>query len=84
MCSGSSFTGIGDKEGLEILQNIRKELDIPVVTDIHSPQDAELAAKYDIDILQIPAFLSRQTELLVSAAQTGRYVNTGRTARLRA
>lgn len=71
----SSFTGIGDKEGLEILQNIRKELNIPIVTDVHTTQEAEIAAKYDIDILQIPAFLCRQTELLMAAAKTGKWVN---------
>lgn len=69
-----SFTGIGDKKGLEILDGIRKELQIPVVTDIHTIQDAELAADY-VDILQIPAFLCRQTDLLISAAKTGKIVN---------
>jgi 2-dehydro-3-deoxyphosphooctonate aldolase (KDO 8-P synthase) len=69
-----SFTGIGDHEGLEVLANIRKQLGIPVITDVHSPAEAELAAKY-VDILQIPAFLCRQTELLVAAAQTGKIVN---------
>lgn len=71
----TSFTGIGDKEGLQILQSIRRELDVPVLTDIHNPCEAELAASYDIDILQIPAFLCRQTDLLEAAAETGRHVN---------
>ncbi len=70
-----SFTGIGDVEGLEILRKIRNELQIPVVTDIHSAAEAALAASYDIDILQIPAFLCRQTDLLEAAAATGKYVN---------
>ena len=70
-----SFTGIGDHEGLEILRDIRNTLQIPVVTDIHSAPEAEMAASYDIDILQIPAFLCRQTDLLEAAAKTGKYVN---------
>jgi 2-dehydro-3-deoxyphosphooctonate aldolase (KDO 8-P synthase) len=70
----SSFIGIGDKEGLKILHNIRKQFDIPVVTDIHSAEEAEFAAEY-VDVLQIPAFLCRQTDLLVAAAKTGRCVN---------
>lgn len=69
-----SFTGIGDKEGLEILKAIRQELGIPVVTDIHSEEDAAMAAPY-VDVLQIPAFLCRQTSLLQAAALTGRCVN---------
>ncbi|NJK85153.1 MAG: 3-deoxy-8-phosphooctulonate synthase [Bacteroidales bacterium] len=69
-----SFTGIGDKEALTILNKIRKNFNIPVVTDIHSPEEAYLAAEY-VDVLQIPAFLSRQTDLLVAAAKTGRAVN---------
>ncbi|MBR5399351.1 MAG: 3-deoxy-8-phosphooctulonate synthase [Bacteroidales bacterium] len=71
----TSFTGIGDKEGLALLQSIRKELGVAIVTDIHSAQEAALAASYDIDILQIPAFLCRQTELLQAAAATGKWVN---------
>lgn len=69
-----SFTGIGDIKALEILKGIREELDIPVVTDIHTPEEAALAAEY-VDILQIPAFLCRQTDLLVAAALTGKFVN---------
>ena len=71
----SSFTGIGDREGLQILKDIKNELQVPIVTDIHNPEEAELAASYDVDILQIPAFLCRQTDLLDAAAQTGKYVN---------
>lgn len=69
-----SFTGIGDEKALKILGKVRKELGIPVVTDIHECREAELAAEY-VDILQIPAFLCRQTELLVAAAHTGKMVN---------
>ena len=70
-----SFTGIGDEKALKILQKVKEKLNLPIVTDIHSPQDAEKAADYDIDILQIPAFLSRQTDLLTAAAKTGKFVN---------
>lgn len=69
-----SFTGIGDLKGLEIIQKIGKQLNIPTLTDIHTNEDAALAAKY-VDVLQIPAFLCRQTELLVAAADTGKHVN---------
>ena len=69
-----SFTGIGDVKALEILHEIRETLHVPVVTDIHREEDAALAAKY-VDVLQIPAFLSRQTSLLVAAAETGKVVN---------
>lgn len=69
-----SFTGIGDVKALKILDKIRSSFDIPVVTDIHSPEDAEMAAEY-VDVLQIPAFLCRQTDLLVAAAKTGKFVN---------
>lgn len=69
-----SFCGIGDREGLEILARVKKEFGVPIVTDIHNPHEAELAAGY-ADILQIPAFLCRQTDLLVAAAQTGKVVN---------
>ena len=64
-----------DKEGLSVLKEIKEYLKIPVLTDIHSVPEAELAASYGIDILQIPAFLCRQTELLEAAAKTGKYVN---------
>ncbi len=69
-----SFTGIGDQKALDILGNIRQQLGLPVVTDIHTPQEAAIAAPY-VDILQIPAFLCRQTDLLVAAAHTGKIVN---------
>lgn len=71
----SSFTGIGDREGLEVLKKIKEELNIPIVTDIHTAQEAELASSYGVDILQIPAFLCRQSDLLEAAAKTGKYVN---------
>lgn len=69
-----SFTGIGDIRALEILSKVRETFDIPVVTDIHTAEEAAIAAEY-VDILQIPAFLCRQTDLLVAAARTGRMVN---------
>jgi 2-dehydro-3-deoxyphosphooctonate aldolase (KDO 8-P synthase) len=69
-----SFTGIGDIEALTILKKVGGKFNIPTVTDIHSAQEAEIAAKY-VDVLQIPAFLCRQTELLVAAAKTGKVVN---------
>lgn len=69
-----SFTGIGDEKGLEIIQNVGKQFNIPTLTDIHTNEEAVLAAKY-VDVLQIPAFLCRQTELLVAAAKTGKHVN---------
>lgn len=71
----TSFTGIGDREGLALLQSIRKEMGVAIVTDVHSVEEASMAASYDIDILQIPAFLCRQTELLQAAAATGKWVN---------
>ncbi|MDE7369971.1 MAG: 3-deoxy-8-phosphooctulonate synthase [Muribaculaceae bacterium] len=69
-----SFTGIGDIEALKILRKVRDTFNIPVVTDIHSVDEARIAAEY-VDVLQIPAFLCRQTDLLVAAAETGRLVN---------
>ena len=69
-----SFTGIGDEKALKILRKVGETFNIPVVTDIHSAEEARMAAEY-ADILQIPAFLSRQTDLLVAAAETGRVVN---------
>jgi len=69
-----SFTGIGDIKALEILKAVGQKFNIPVVTDIHSAEEAEMAAKY-VDVLQIPAFLCRQTDLLVAAAKTGKVVN---------
>ncbi len=69
-----SFTGIGDEKALKILKKVSNEFNIPTVTDIHTESDAEKAAEY-VDILQIPAFLVRQTDLVVSAANTGKTVN---------
>ena len=69
-----SFTGIGDVEALEILKSVGERFDLPTVTDIHQESDAALAAQY-VDVLQIPAFLVRQTDLLVAAAKTGKAVN---------
>jgi 2-dehydro-3-deoxyphosphooctonate aldolase (KDO 8-P synthase) len=71
---GSSFSGIGDEKALKILEKIAKTFDVPTVTDIHAHEEAAMAAAY-VDILQIPAFLCRQTDLLVAAAQTGKIVN---------
>ena len=69
-----SFTGIGDEKALRTLQKVKQEFGIPVVTDIHSADEAAMAAEY-VDILQIPAFLCRQTDLLIAAAQTGKIIN---------
>ena len=69
-----SFTGIGDEKALKILAKVRSTFDVPVVTDIHTASEAEMAAEY-VDVLQIPAFLCRQTDLLVAAARTGKIVN---------
>jgi 2-dehydro-3-deoxyphosphooctonate aldolase (KDO 8-P synthase) len=69
-----SFTGIGDMKALEILSEIRKTFSVPVITDIHTSDEASMAAPY-IDVLQIPAFLCRQTDLLVAAAKTGKWIN---------
>ena len=72
--SSSSFTGIGDEEALSYIQQAGKKYGLPVTTDIHSAPEAALAAGY-VDVLQIPAFLCRQTELLLAAAETGKIVN---------
>ena len=69
-----SFTGIGDEAALQILAEVGAHFNIPTVTDIHESQEAAMAASY-VDVLQIPAFLFRQTDLLVAAAQTGKWVN---------
>ncbi len=69
-----SFSGIGDLKALRILSEVRRKFSIPVVTDIHNPDEAEMAADY-VDVLQIPAFLCRQTDLLVAAAKTGKWIN---------
>ena len=69
-----SFTGIGDETALRILQKVGREIGVPTVTDIHETTEAALAAEY-VDVLQIPAFLCRQTDLLIAAAKTGKVVN---------
>ena len=69
-----SFTGIGDKEALSILKKVGEKFIIPTLTDIHSAEEANIAAQY-VDVLQIPAFLCRQTDLLVAAAKTGKVIN---------
>ena len=69
-----SFTGIGDEKALEILHKVSETFDVPTITDIHEVSDAALAAQY-VDVLQIPAFLVRQTDLVVAAAKTGKVVN---------
>ena len=69
-----SFTGIGDEKALEILSKVGEKFDVPTVTDIHEVSDAAKAARY-VDVLQIPAFLVRQTDLVVAAAKTGKVVN---------
>ncbi|MEI2739964.1 MAG: 3-deoxy-8-phosphooctulonate synthase [Chitinophagaceae bacterium] len=72
--SGTSFTGLGDDVALQMLQNTGKKYALPIVTDIHSPEEAAKAASF-ADVLQIPAFLCRQTDLLVTAAKTGKIIN---------
>jgi 2-dehydro-3-deoxyphosphooctonate aldolase (KDO 8-P synthase) len=72
--SDSSFIGIGDVEALKILAEVKNKFNIPVITDIHTVAEAEMAAQY-VDMLQIPAFLCRQTELLKAAAKTGKVIN---------
>ena len=72
--SASSFTGLGDDTGLQIIQKAGQKFSLPTVTDIHSEMEAAVAAKY-VDVLQIPAFLCRQTELLLAAGKTGKIVN---------
>ncbi|MCK4748973.1 MAG: 3-deoxy-8-phosphooctulonate synthase, partial [Bacteroidales bacterium] len=69
-----SFTGIGDEAALKILGEIRSRQAIPVITDVHSPEDAVMAAEF-VDVLQVPAFLCRQTDLLVACARTGKTVS---------
>ena len=69
-----SFTGIGDEKALKVLEKVRDTFGVPVVTDVHAASEAEMAAEY-VDMLQIPAFLCRQTDLLVAAAKTGKMVN---------
>ncbi|MBB6270875.1 2-dehydro-3-deoxyphosphooctonate aldolase (KDO 8-P synthase) [Pedobacter cryoconitis] len=71
---GDSFTGIGDEKALKILEKVGKTFGVPTVTDIHESAEAAMAAAY-VDVLQIPAFLCRQTDLLIAAAKTGKVVN---------
>ncbi|HEX2629425.1 MAG TPA: 3-deoxy-8-phosphooctulonate synthase [Chitinophagaceae bacterium] len=72
--SATSFTGLGDQPALEILGRVKKKYSLPIVSDIHAHEEAAMAAEY-VDILQIPAFLCRQTDLLVAAGETNRIVN---------
>lgn len=72
--SASSFTGLGDEEALKMLAHVGKQFLLPTVSDIHAHEEAAMAAKY-VDVLQIPAFLCRQTDLLIAAAETGKIVN---------
>ena len=71
---GDSFSGIGDLKALKILNEVRKKFSVPVITDIHNPDEAAMAAEW-VDVLQIPAFLCRQTDLLSAAAATGKWIN---------
>lgn len=72
--SGSSFTGIGDEKALQLIQAVGKQFNLPTTTDIHTAGEAAIAANF-VDVLQIPAFLCRQTDLLLAAAATGKIVN---------
>ncbi len=72
--SANSFTGIGDKNALELIKKVGEKFSIPTTTDIHTAEEAAMAAEY-VDVLQIPAFLCRQTDLLIAAAKTGKIVN---------
>ena len=72
--SANSFTGIGDKNALELIKKVGEHFSIPTTTDIHTAEEAAMAAEY-VDVLQIPAFLCRQTDLLIAAAKTGKIVN---------
>lgn len=71
---GDSYTGMGDEQALKILADVRKKLNVPVITDIHESEEAAFAAEF-ADVLQIPAFLCRQTDLLLAAAHTGKCIN---------
>jgi len=72
--SANSFTGIGDENALQLIKKVGERFSIPTTTDIHTAEEAAMAAKY-VDVLQIPAFLCRQTDLLIAAAKTGKIVN---------
>lgn len=69
-----SFSGIGDEKALKILQKVSQSFEVPTVTDFHSAEEASMAAEY-VDVLQVPAFLCRQTDILIAAAKTGKVVN---------
>jgi 2-dehydro-3-deoxyphosphooctonate aldolase (KDO 8-P synthase) len=71
---GDSFRGPGMEEGLKILEEVRKQLGVPVLTDVHEAQQAEIAGQ-TVDVLQVPAFLARQTDLLLAAGKTGKWIN---------
>ncbi len=73
----SSYRGVEQKRGLDILDEVKQQFGLPIFTDVHSPAEARMAAEV-ADILQIPAFLCRQTDLLIAAAKTGRIVNIKR------
>jgi len=75
--SANSFTGIGDDNGLSLIKKVGTTYGLPTTSDIHAHEEAAMAAPY-IDILQIPAFLCRQTDLLIAAAETGKIVNVKR------
>ena len=72
--AGASFRGVGIDKGLSILSEVKEKLDLPIVTDVHEPEQCAMAAEV-ADVLQIPAFLCRQTDLIVAAAETGRALN---------
>jgi 2-dehydro-3-deoxyphosphooctonate aldolase (KDO 8-P synthase) len=72
--SASSFTGLGDETALQMIEKVGNHFRLPTITDIHAHEEAAMAAKY-VDVLQIPAFLCRQTDLLIAAGQTGKIVN---------
>lgn len=72
--SANSFSGLGDEKALKMLKHVNREFHLPIVTDIHAHEEAAMAAEY-VDVLQIPAFLCRQTDLLIAAAKTGKVVN---------
>lgn len=69
-----SFSGIGDEKALKVLEKVRNTFGVPVVTDFHSAEEADMAAQY-VDVLQVPAFLCRQTDMLIAAAKTGKVIN---------
>ena len=72
--SAGSFSGIGDEKAMSFLYNIKKEFNVPITTDVHTAEEAKWAGEF-VDIIQIPAFLARQTDIVIAAAETGKYVN---------